>query len=127
VPLSNIVFLVLLLVVAPAFFFYLILAPYRAIQQEQKDTLLNGIAATGTVVAINNPVSAKGLGTMWVVSVEIKSLDLIDPVRFDATYGTWLFGWRKKRLEQLGTHQSVAIHYRNDFPISGVIDQLVKR
>jgi hypothetical protein len=118
-PISNWLFVIVLLGVVPAIFLYMLLAPMRALRNDRRDILANGQAAIGTIVAIDENPALKSIRT-YGVTVEFTPTDYRDPVRFTMTLT------RSSDINKLGVYQQVPIHYRVQTPLEAVIDEFVK-
>jgi hypothetical protein len=118
-PVSNLIFVIIVLGVVPAIFFYILLEPWRALRREQRDLLAHGQAAIGTVIAIGQAYPTGRYGPRYVVTVEFTPPDYQEPVRSQITYGS-------SEVNKLGVYQQVPIHYRVQTPLAAVIDEFVK-
>jgi hypothetical protein len=118
---SGGIFVLVLLVVALGILLYVLLAPLRAQKRELRELLLNGKAAIGTVVAIDqSPRDPMGRsGPRYDVTVEFTPTDYAQAVRFRINAS-------EHEVSRLGVYQQVAIHYRDQIPVVGIIDELVK-
>jgi hypothetical protein len=118
-PISSWIFVFALLVVVPAIFLYILLGPWRALKRQRRDIRINGKAAVGTVVAIDEISSAGRYGSRFAVTVEFTPPDYPEPVRSEINFGS-------SEANKLGVYQQAPIHYREQMPSEVVIDEFVR-
>jgi hypothetical protein len=117
---SGGIFVLVLLVVVSGILLYILLAPLRAQKRERRALLLYGQAAIGTVVAINElALSARYQVRRYEVTVEFTPTGYATPTRFRINAS-------ESEVSRLGVYQQVPIHYRDQIPVVGIIDELVK-
>jgi hypothetical protein len=119
VPISDWIYLVVLLGAVPTVIFYFALEPARAQQGERRDILSNGLAAMGTVVAIIGGDPAPKGGVRYTVTVEFTPPGYPEPTQFAIELGS-------HAVNKLGIYQQVPIHYREQNPSEAVIDEFLK-
>ena len=84
-PISSWIFAIVLLGVVPGIFFYILLEPMLALKKDWRDILVNGQAAIGTIVGIDEIPTAK-YGTRYVVRAEFTPPEYREPVRFEMIF-----------------------------------------
>ena len=103
---------------------YIAVGLTRSVQQDHKDIMEHGHAATGTVVAVKRD-AIRG-GWMWTLTIEFTVPDRSDPVRFEAQASQAFFLHVPQRVKELPQGQSVAVHYRDKWPSLAVIDSFAQ-
>jgi len=113
------IFLIVVLRVVPAIFFYILLEHWRALKRQRRDILAKGQAAVGTIVAIDEISTGGRFGPRYAATVEFTPPNYPEPVRIQINLGG-------TEVNKLGVYQQVPIHYRVQTPLEAVVDELVK-
>jgi hypothetical protein len=117
-PLSSWIFWIFALAAFPVLFIVLLSTPWFAQRKRQRDILRTGQASIGTIVAMDEIPMPRG-APRYDVTVEFTSPDSLEPLRCRINLSSG-------ETDKLGVYSQVAIHYKQQFPIQAVIDELVR-